>query len=201
MRCVPDDPEDKEITMRQTGHILFLLCGSLAAQSITFQSRIDVAAGNSFFRAPLAAASADFNRDGRPDLAITNTAGRFLTVLLSDQNSGFLPGRNLAAGGELLGIAAADFDGDGFEDTVAGAQSPAALLLFRADGRGGFARPIATPVESTPRSLAAADFDGDGRADLAVVFPESDRLAISAPMPMERCELQRLMQRIAVRGS
>ena len=63
---------------------------------------------------PERVASADFNGDRNPDLAVTNTASNNVTVLLGDGRGGFAPasGSPFAVGAFPLGITSADFDRD-----------------------------------------------------------------------------------------
>jgi hypothetical protein len=63
---------------------------------------------------PERVASADFNRDKKPDLAVTNTASNNVTVLLGDGRGGFAPapGSPFAVGNNAAGITSADFNRD-----------------------------------------------------------------------------------------
>jgi FG-GAP-like repeat len=63
---------------------------------------------------PERVASADFNRDRNPDLAVTNTASNDVTVLLGDGSGGFAPasGSPFAVGAFPLGITSTDFNRD-----------------------------------------------------------------------------------------
>jgi hypothetical protein len=113
--------------------------------------------------------AADFNRDGRPDLAITNLNGGSVTVLLRQAGGGFASeAAAIAVGATPEGIEAADFNGDGYPDiAVAVLGTNTVNVLLRNPG-GGFSAEAPIPVGAGALGLATADFNADGRPDLAV---------------------------------
>src|SRR5215475_14215254 len=62
--------------------------------------------------------SADFNGDGRLDLATANFYGDSVSVLLSNPDGTFQPARNSATGAYPNGPVVGDFNGDGKLDLV-----------------------------------------------------------------------------------
>jgi hypothetical protein len=116
---------------------------------------------------PFDVATGDFNRDGRPDVAVADfnfgLAGQNVYVYLGT-GGGALGAPVLYATGAASDIAAADLDGDGDDDLVVGSDKATVLL---ATGDGGFtaAREYGNVNAS---ELALGDLDGDRDTDIAV---------------------------------
>jgi hypothetical protein len=121
---------------------------------------------------------ADFNGDGRPDLAVANSGGGTVTVLLNTTPAGsntvsFAAPQTFAAGTDPEGIAAADLNGDGRPDLVVtnGSTNSLSVLLNTTAAGAAMAAFAARQTFATPThpfSIVVADFNGDGRPDLAV---------------------------------
>jgi len=118
-----------------------------------------------------AAVAADFDDDGRPDLAVLSAKGDGLTFWHNIAGSAGGAGRferwNLAAplppGGPFTTLLAADLDNDGHLDLVLGGETGLAVLTRRGQGFS----PLAVqggPGKAT--AIVAADLDGDGDLDL-----------------------------------
>lgn len=102
-----------------------------AANPITFAPHVDYPTGVR----PEAVVSADFNVDGKPDLA---TADRFdweISILLGAGAGTFAPRVGVLSGPEPTGIVAGDFNGDGKTDLAASINSAVSVLLATATGR------------------------------------------------------------------
>jgi hypothetical protein len=123
-------------------------------------------------RGPFAMVVADFNHDNKLDLAVANSAGGNVTVLLGNGAGGFTaaPGSPFPTGNGTFSLAVADFNNDGEADLAAVNSGDNTLSILFGDGRGGFAPAPGSPFPTGqgPISIAAADFNHDGIADLVV---------------------------------
>jgi len=121
---------------------------------------------------PDAMTAADFNGDGRPDLAIVNQFTNNVTVLLGDGAGGFTTatGSPFAAGASAVAIVAGDFNGDGVVDLAIANQNSNDVTVLLGDGTGSFSPASGSPFAagSTPFSIGAADFNKDGKLDLVI---------------------------------
>ena len=120
---------------------------------------------------PKGVATADFNGDGKPDLAVSNLDST-ITVLLNSAGGGFQAPQHLRTGAkELRGVIAADLNNDGRPDLAVASPDDAQLLVFYNSGGGNFGPGTMLPGWVGVRSLAAGDFYGDGLMDLAAAGP------------------------------
>jgi uncharacterized protein (TIGR03437 family) len=122
--------------------------------------------------APSRIVAADFNGDGRLDLAVTNYNSNNLSVMLGDGRGGFTPapGSPIAvSSNRLFSLAVGDFNRDGHPDLVVGDLFGGVSVLL-GSGTGAFTLVPGGPIASGngPVSIAVADFNGDGKADLAI---------------------------------
>jgi hypothetical protein len=122
---------------------------------------------------PSAIATADFDQNGSPDIAVLDETGNQVVELLTDLDlfavGACLEGvqrRNFAVGAEPQGLAVGDFDRNGKPDLVV-VESRGARVLA-GDGNGGFTSQAPIPAGSQPQSVAVGDFDSDGVQDIAV---------------------------------
>lgn len=120
---------------------------------------------------PFSVAVADFDSNGKLDLATANFGGN-VTVLLGNGSGGFTQpsGSPFSAGGAVSFVAAADFNGDGIPDLTL---SNGTVLL--GDGAGGFTH-AGNFFSGSP--LAVADLNQDGIEDIAGVNSGSGTVTV-----------------------
>jgi hypothetical protein len=121
-------------------------------------------------------AVADFNADGKLDLAVQNRNAGTLSVLLNTAVPGagapsFAAQQILASGADAVSIAAADLNGDGRPDLAValhGSTTLGVLLNTTAPGANTvtFTTQQTFSTGTAPFGVAIADINGDGRSDL-----------------------------------
>ncbi|HSY90363.1 MAG TPA: VCBS repeat-containing protein [Candidatus Binatus sp.] len=121
------------------------------------------------------AAVADFNGDGRPDLALSLPDADQVQILLGNGDGTFTPLAPITVNG-VFSVATADLNRDGKADLVVVEPGPGTITILLGNGDGTFkaAPTITTPatgpggVALSPVAVAIADFNRDGTPDLAV---------------------------------
>src|SRR6266699_2837578 len=133
----------------------------------TFQAARSVyfASGGGF---PWYVVTADFNGDGKLDLAVSNYGDNSFSVLLGNGDGTFQPPRTLPIGTHPALVAVGDFNGDGKPDLAISSVGDNTVSVLLGNGDGTFLAPQVTPVGLNPWYFAVGDFNGDGKLDLAV---------------------------------
>ena len=122
----------------------------------------------------------DFNGDGKPDLAVTESNSGFVAVLLGNNDTTFGTATNYATGSTPIGVTTGDFNADGIRDLVVSNQNGNSLTILLGTSTGAFQVPAQTVTTggNSPSALAVADFNGDGNADIAVTNTASNTLGV-----------------------
>jgi FG-GAP-like repeat len=149
---------------------LALATGAVASRSTPFRSArtIDFGSGHS----PSALAAADFNGDGRLDLAVASEGAEDVTIFLGDGRGGLRRVSAYPAGPSPTEIAVADFDRDGHLDMAIANHGTPRVTVLLGDGRGAFRPAPGSPLSvhslPHPHTIGTCDVDGDGRLDLVI---------------------------------
>ena len=115
-----------------------------------------------------AAAAADFDGDGRPDLAVTDVNSNSVTVLTRVARDFPAVSNTYPVGRFPLAAAAGDFNSDGKTDLVVGNNSGFSVTLLLNDGAGRFLPGVEFPAGGQLSSIAVADINSDGKPDLVI---------------------------------
>jgi hypothetical protein len=112
-------------------------------------------------------ATADFNGDGKPDLAVNTVDG--VTILLGTGNaaSPLATASTIPFAGTGC-VVVGDLNGDGIPDLLIPVNgNPNALLAYLGNGDGTFTFKSTTPTPNSGGYVVLADFNQDGKLDLA----------------------------------
>ncbi|MBN2359020.1 MAG: VCBS repeat-containing protein [Deltaproteobacteria bacterium] len=121
-------------------------------------------------RSPHGLVAADFNADGRIDLATTGFWNNVVSVALGRGDGTFDAAANYAIiGGRPTHVAAADFDGDGVLDLAATNSDNVFLSVLPGRPDGTFGPQVLYNVGSSPVFVAAGDFNNDSIIDAVAV--------------------------------
>ena len=137
---------------------------------------------------PNSVAVGDFNGDGRPDLAVANTASSTVSILFDstapgESSASFTLAATPTVGSQPVFVAVGDFNGDGKPDLVTAnynGNNVSILLNSTPPGASSASFTLAASpgVGAQPYSVAVGDFNGDGKPDLAVANYNSNKVSI-----------------------
>ncbi len=147
----------------------------------TFGTAVTYSVGNGPF--PIYLVAADFNNDGKPDLAVVNAlvgaSGGTLAILLNQGDGTFGAATQISTGISPIAMAASDFNQDGNQDLWIGGDGSSAVILGNGDGT--FQVPTLYQTDFNGGGafgVAVGDFDGDGFADIAAANFGSDTIGV-----------------------
>lgn len=140
----------------------------------SFSSAINFTVGSTATH-PYSITSADFNEDGKADIALVQDYSTNVEVFLGLGNGNFNTATNYMGTGGLF-IINSDFNGDGKKDLVLPSFPNVSVLL--GDGAGNFGTPINFTAGNRPQSIINADFNKDGKMDLATANADSNNISV-----------------------
>ena len=113
------------------------------------------------------AAAADYNGDGKPDLAVITSTGFSILYGTGDRSSPFTLGPSVAVTGAAC-LVTGDLNGDGIPDLLVAVNgSPNDLVAYLGNSNGTFTLQSTTQTPNSGGTVVLADFNHDGHLDFA----------------------------------
>jgi hypothetical protein len=134
----------------------------------TFQAPVQYTTGNG----PTSVVAADFNGDGKLDLAVANynpyggNGSGSVSILLGNGDGSFQAQVPYTTGNDPTDVVVGDLNGDGKLDVVAADTFFGTVSVLFGNGDGTFQNHSDFPTAPSPYSVAIGDFNRDGRLDL-----------------------------------
>lgn len=132
---------------------------------------------------PFAVTGADFNGDGRPDLATANSDSDNVSILLGLGAGAFSAPIPFPAGNAPYDVVAADFDGDRNSDVAVANYESDDVTLLSGLGNGSFGNGISIPVGDGPFGAVARDLNEDRVPDIATADLNGNRASVLIDAP------------------
>lgn len=164
--------------------LLTITCTTVFAQRYVF-NRADYPVGGN----PAAVALADFNGDGRLDMAVVNQGDSTVQILLGRADGtfndpavcpiGFNCDRVVYEVGNFpSSVAVGDFNRDGNSDLVVTNALSNSISILLGNGDGTFQPPVSYSTGDFPWGVVIGDFNGDKKIDLAITNDQDSTVSI-----------------------
>jgi hypothetical protein len=147
---------------------------------------------------PLALLLEDFNHDGMLDIAVANSDGNDVSILINDSSAGTVAlkiAQNYGVGKSPFGLATADLNKDGHADLVTSNSGDETVSVLIGKGDGTFTLPaVSYAAGKLPVAVALADLTNDGLVDAVIansgettitVLPGNEGGSFAAPVTFQ----------------
>ena len=138
-----------------------------------FAAKVDFTSGTN----PYSISLCDMDKNGKPDLAVTNYGSNTVSVYTNISVPGTINGGSLAAKVDYVtglspkSVNFGDIDGDGRPDMIVTNSGDTSVSVFRNTSSFGsisFAAKVDFPTGGSPWSVSIGDINGDGKPDLVI---------------------------------
>ncbi|SFW54850.1 Repeat domain-containing protein, partial [Paenibacillus sp. UNCCL117] len=153
---------------------LFMLHAPLQLHALSFQDVTSYPVDGY----PNGITAADFNKDGRTDIAVADTTSHTISVRLGNGDGTFGNSAAYGSGKSPQAIVHGDVNGDGNIDLITVDRDSDSISVFLGNGGGTFANALSFPVGDVSLRLAVGDFNDDNKLDVAVSSLREDAVYI-----------------------
>ena len=164
-------------TSRISNVVYFPVASAEAGTTFLSTPSSTVTVGNG----PTGVVTADFNGDGKLDLAVANMTDGTVTILLGNGDGTFTKKSTLTAGSGANWLAVGDFNEDGKLDLAvanSGSTGSGGVTILLGNGDGTFTTGASLTTGEGPFAIVTADFNKDGHLDLAVSNANSNTVTV-----------------------
>lgn len=116
---------------------------------------------------PQAICTADFNNDGKADLAVANYSSNNVSILLGLGTGSFASVVNFSVGVNPQSICTGDFNGDSNADLAVGCNT--FIAIFLGNGTGTFSIITSNIINYSGGNIITNDFNGDSKLDILFI--------------------------------
>ncbi|RYF72381.1 MAG: VCBS repeat-containing protein, partial [Cytophagaceae bacterium] len=127
---------------------------------------------------PQAVAIADFNGDGKRDVAVTDYVTNELKIRFGTGDGKFSGGNTNAVGYGPTAIAVGYLNADNKPDIATANRENHTVSILLNNGSGGFLPAVTKIVGLNPSSVAMGDFNSDGKTDVVVANGSSNSISL-----------------------
>ncbi len=173
------------LTAHSNKPFVVTFAGGGTIDACSFAPKVDFVAGTN----PFPVAVADFDGDGKVDVAVANRTTKTLLVYLNTSTIGSINAGTLSApiskailpGGDPFSVIPADLDGDGKIDLVVTNAQIASVSVYRNTSTVGslsFDNSVSYAAGVDPLHSAIGDLDGDGKPEIAITNRFSNSISV-----------------------
>jgi hypothetical protein len=128
---------------------------------------------------PFSLIGADFNHDGKMDLATANEMGSSVSILIGNGDGSFRAHRDFLIAPGPSALATGDFNLDGKLDLVASTYTNAATArVLLGNGDGTFQSEMSYVGDDGALGVSVADLNGDGKPDIVLANVKSNDVSV-----------------------
>ena len=151
-----------------------IVAGSMLSDAVPARAQLETRFSVVNGTTPISVVTAEFNHDGRADVAVASVTDSEVQVFLGKGDGTFAPPASYDTGLVDGPLAVADLNHDGNPDLVTLNQNSGFVTVLLGNGDGTFQSPANYPTPAGPAYVALGDFNGDGNLDIATTDQYDD---------------------------